>query len=299
MHDGLPDTWDAAVRWFLGGTVVFALGFEGITMMLGARFLLSGVAFIVALALLAFMVYWPPGGSVILVLVAAALFSFLGTMEACKRFGLTGGQKMLTTIGIALMIVAVLCAGIGGAVLFVSIGNSTQGPSLGQPETVPPQKVSYLKDVHLYTGSASPPVNPRFAARFARNGQRARLYAEDRYYVAGLGAGAWIHAPQVRLGEIKDFVTGDPVDIAILTPFESDGRKLWRWGPSTEKPDPKTTFQSSAWHQGRLVLLVDNEPPEYFYFIIDLAAPDVPPNVIGQERFDFAQKWESGNGQQK
>jgi len=58
MHDALPETWDAAVRWFLGGTVVFALGFEGITMMLGAQFLLSGVAFIVALALLAFMVYW-------------------------------------------------------------------------------------------------------------------------------------------------------------------------------------------------------------------------------------------------
>jgi hypothetical protein len=79
----------------------------------------------------------------------------------------------------------------------------------------------------------------------------------------------------------------------MLTPFDNDGVKLWRWGVPTEKPDPKTTFQSHAWHQGRLVFLVDDAPPEYFYFIIDLSSPDVPPNVIGQDRFDFVDKWES------
>ena len=57
MVEPLPETWDQAVRWFLGGTVVFALGFEGVTMILGAQFLLSGLCFVVAMSLLAFMVY--------------------------------------------------------------------------------------------------------------------------------------------------------------------------------------------------------------------------------------------------
>ena len=81
--------------------------------------------------------------------------------------------------------------------------------------------------------------------------------------------------PMVPLGEVSDFVAGQSIDIAILTPFEHDGRKMWRWGPPTEKPDPKTTFDSYASHQGRLVFLVDGRTePEYFYFIIDIATPD-------------------------
>jgi ABC-type transport system involved in multi-copper enzyme maturation permease subunit len=130
MVEPLPQNWDEAVRWFLGGTVVFALGFEGVTMALGAQFLLSGLSFLIAMGLLAFMVYWPPGGSLILVMVGAALLSFLGAMEIGKRFQLTGSRKMLT-LGIVLMIIAVICAGIGGAVIYIG---AIKGPVAGVSE---------------------------------------------------------------------------------------------------------------------------------------------------------------------
>jgi hypothetical protein len=77
-----------------------------------------------------------------------------------------------------------------------------------------------------------------------------------------------------------------------MTPFETDGRKMWRWG--TEN----TMFQSQASHHGRLVFLADDAAPEYFYFIIDKAPLGAPPHVVGQERFEFIQKWESENEQQ-
>jgi hypothetical protein len=163
----------------------------------------------------------------------------------------------------------------------------------------PPQKTSHLKDVNIFAGSAAPtPLNPRFTAKFTRNGQRARLYVDARYYPGGImGPAGWIRTPRTFLTEYKDFVNDISIDVAILTPFEYDGRKLWRWGPPTEKPDPKATFQAQAWHRGRIALLVDGDAPEYFYFIIDSAAPDVPPHVIGRERFDFAREWEAEESQ--
>lgn len=134
MVEPLPQNWDEAVRWFLGGTVVFALGFEGVTMALGAQFLLSGLSFLLAMGLLAFMVYWPPGGSLILVMVGAALLSFLGAMEIGKRFQLTGSRKMLA-LGIVLMVIAVVCAGIGGAVLYIGATRPVAGVSEGTTTT--------------------------------------------------------------------------------------------------------------------------------------------------------------------
>jgi hypothetical protein len=116
----IPGNFDDGVHWFLGTIVLFALGCEGVTMVLGGQFLLSGIAFVIALGLLAFMVYWPPGSALILLMVGAALLSFLGTLEACKRWNISGGRKMLT-VGIGLMVVAVICAAIGGAILLVGV----------------------------------------------------------------------------------------------------------------------------------------------------------------------------------
>jgi len=161
----------------------------------------------------------------------------------------------------------------------------------------PPQKVGYLKDAYIYGGQdAPPPLNPRFVAKFARSGSRARLYVEDRYYPRGLYTGApmQMKTPQVFLREYKDFVTNDPIDVAILTPLVINGQKQWRWGPQlTDQLDPNTMFQFHADHQGRVVLVVDGAPPAYFYFVIDAGLPDAVPDIVGQWRFDFAEKWEA------
>ena len=157
---------------------------------------------------------------------------------------------------------------------------------------------SYIKDAHIYAGSDQPvPLNPRFVATFVRSGRRARLYVEDRYYpIALMGPHDWIHRPMILLGEIKDFVAGQSIDIPILTPCEKDGRKMWQWGPATETSDPETILKSKALHRGRLTLLVDDGPIEHFYFIIDQAEWETPPSIIGQERFDFIQEWGSKAG---
>ncbi len=292
MVEQLPDTWDGAVRWFLGGTVVFALGFEGVTMALTAQFLLSGLSFLIAMALLAFMVYWPPGGSLILLVVAVALLSFLGTMEVCKRRQLTWSPKMLT-VGIGLMIVAVLCAGIGGAILIISV---RQGALSSSQIEAPSKTVSYLSNGHFYAGSLSViHAEPRFQAEFARHGKRGRLFLDDNVLFAGvMGPISWAKRPRMFLQEFTDFVAEQDLNVTLLRRGEIDGQKQWYWGPSTAG---NVIYPWNAWHQGRLVFICDEGPPEYFYFIIDpvLSATEMPV-IIGQERFDFATKMDESDG---
>ena len=62
-------------------------------------------------------------------MVGAALLSFLGAMEVCTRFIRTGSRNMLT-VGIVLMVVAVVCAGIGGAILYVGLGKGTEAAGI-------------------------------------------------------------------------------------------------------------------------------------------------------------------------
>jgi hypothetical protein len=172
------------------------------------------------------------------------------------------------------------------------------------PVTLPVPQNPYLKDVFIYAGQDlgkdAAPLNPRFVAKFARNGPRARFYVEDRYYPLGVwGATAWMRTPQIQLGEYKDFVANDPIDFPILTPFDHDGNKFWRWGPPTDKVDGRTTFQNHADHQGRVILIIDGEPPAYFYFIVNPGPPQTLPDIVGQWRFDFAAKWEAEDAAQK
>ena len=165
----------------------------------------------------------------------------------------------------------------------------------------PQQKTVYLREGHVYSGSTSPAVNPRFEATFVRSGKRCRIFVDDRYYPRGvMGQIPLIKRPRLPLTEINDFVPQQSINMPILTPSEMDGRKLWRWGPPREnQSDQAPIFQSDAWHQSRLVVICDDAPAQYFYFITDPTQMDALPDLIGQERFGFAQQWEAEDETQK
>ena len=164
------------------------------------------------------------------------------------------------------------------------------------------QSASYLKDVQFFGGSLSPPaLNPRFEARFTRGGKKCRLFIDHRYYPRGvMGYAGWIPRPLIELPRVEEFVQGQSLSVALLTPFQTDGRTLWRWGLATEQPDPKTTFIAGAWHRGRIIVRCDDAPPQNYYFIINPAPSDADaPVLIGQDQFDYIQEWESEDQKQK
>lgn len=219
--------------------------------------------------------------------------------RAAKRLGMASWYFIAPCVLIAIIAVAGAAFGLG---LRSASSPKTEPVSRSAPLTIPQN--TYLKDVYIYAGQdlgkGASPQNPRFVAKFTRNGQRARFYVEDRYYPLGLfGASAWMRTPQVQLTEYKEFVANDPVDFPILTPFDQDGNKFWRWGAPNDKGDARTVFQNHADHQGRVVLIVDGEPPAYFYFIVNPSPPHDLPDIVGQWRFDFAAKWEAEDAAQK
>jgi hypothetical protein len=54
----LPKNWEGAVRWFLGGTIVFASGFEAVVLFWEGKFGAAGSSFAVAVFLMAVLIYW-------------------------------------------------------------------------------------------------------------------------------------------------------------------------------------------------------------------------------------------------
>jgi len=311
MSEGswLPRTWGEAVPQVIWAVLVLGFGLEFCVSLLNADYGRALLAVVGLGGLLFMLIHAEQLRKQLLtvnpnlVFIAFALFLasiVLSSFVEEKRWPLSvwfpPGATLYQLVS-SLTVIAV----IGLGLLFFSMLLVVVQVVRQRPQIMSVRHPSaYLKDIHIYASSGGvTPLNPRFVARFARNGQRVRLYAEDRYYPAALMSPGLIHSPMVLLAEIKDFVVGQSIDIAIMTSFVNDGREMWRWGPPTEKPDPKTTFQSHASHRGRLVLLADDGAPEYFYFIIDQAAWDTPPNVIGQERFEFIQKWESENEQPK
>jgi hypothetical protein len=54
----LPKNWEGLARWFLGGTIVFASGFEAVVLFWEGKFAAASGSFSVAILLMAVLLYW-------------------------------------------------------------------------------------------------------------------------------------------------------------------------------------------------------------------------------------------------
>lgn len=223
-----------------------------------------------------------------LVVVSGAFVWLVQQVAPIAAYGLAA----VVLIGIALGCLLLLALGSIGIAWSAIFRPQWITSNPGQPS-----KQHYLKDAHFFGGAVSPPMNPRFEAKFIRSGQRCRLFIEHSYFPRAMGRVDWTSLPLIELPKVEEFVPGQTLNVVLLSPFETDGRKLWRWGPPTEQADPKNTFIESAWHRGRLIVRCDDAPPQNFYFIVDPRPDADVPALIGQNRFNFAQEWEARDEQ--
>jgi hypothetical protein len=199
------------------------------------------------------------------------------------------------------VVIAVLCAAVAGAILFVASWGGAAPSAAISPSSedkkftaLRAQSLPYLKNGNIYAAALSAnKAQPTFRAAFARQGKRGRLFVDDCVFFAGtLGPTSWSKRPRIFLQEFPDFVTEQGISVPLLT--RADKNAMWQWGPSAAE-----SYIWNAWHRGRLVFICDDGPPEYFhFFIIDpiISATDMPV-IIGQERFDFAERWDESDGQ--
>lgn len=121
MDVELPTSIGGALRWFTAGTIIFALGFEGVSKLLDGKIAISVASFVGALVLLAIVVYWPTlpiEALIALAVIAACPLIFYFTLKIGRRFS-KGRGKMLLSVGIIFILVALVMAVIGGALVYV------------------------------------------------------------------------------------------------------------------------------------------------------------------------------------
>lgn len=136
MEAPLPDTVEGAVRWLLGGVLIFAFGFESVVMLWEGKFVLSACSLVIATALTLLLVYWAYLPTI--VLVAAFILSLVSIpLVFYGIFKFVRGRKipkpMLFITATFLLVVALIAAIAGGALFYVV---KTTGSVSAEPKTV-------------------------------------------------------------------------------------------------------------------------------------------------------------------
>jgi hypothetical protein len=212
-----------------------------------------------------------------------------------KRRGMAGLDSLYFVV--PTIIVGVIAIALAMFGLELHIAKSTNEKTI---DTAPAAAAitirPYLKNIHVFAGSST--TDPRFDAKFTRNGGRGRLFADDSYFISGLGNAMWTARRRIFIAEVKDFVAEQPFNVPILTsvPSKDDPKqKMWRWGDGTTAQ--QTIYSPNVFHRGRMVFIPDDGPPEYFYFIIPQDPPTEPPHLLDRQYFDFAKEWEAEDEQ--
>lgn len=302
MVEQLPDTWDGAVRWFLGGTVVFALGFEGVSVALSGKFLLSGLSFLIAMGLLALMVYWPPGGSLILIMVAAALLSVLGTLEACKRLQLAGGRRMLIA-GVVLLVVAIMAASVGGAIHFVGLTAQSAQTKEAEGEKAPrpansQTEIRYIENVRIgFSPNGPAAVVLTGIPTKTLQGQKLSLFIAEATMAVLPGAGWQKPSDRLPVGEIVDPVKGVAIvkTIASREQNQDEKKDLFLWGVPGIRVIGGHAGGEPTPIRASLIIIGSNGDEQIYYFMLIrvLRNAEQPFLIIPEEDLSWASEWKA------
>jgi hypothetical protein len=165
-----------------------------------------------------------------------------------------------------------------------------------------PLSSKYLKSAFIYGGSQNPNVRPWFSATFAKKGTKARIYLDHSHFIGQWNIG-WTGRKRIFLTEVIDYVPDQSIRVEIMSEYQTQASKLWRWGnEEKEPPNGDYAFIQQSMHHGRVVVYCDDAPPEYTYFVI-LQQPDDSsepyfPRLVGAWLFDFVAEWEAEDEKQ-
>jgi hypothetical protein len=160
------------------------------------------------------------------------------------------------------------------------------------PKTVQP----LLKQKSVYAGSSSHGTLPTFSAKFAASGGPLTIYVDEIHHVPAMASILWTARRRLRLKELLRFSRDEAISVPLVSQFERDNQKWWRWGQNG-MPNGGYLYIPNAHYKARIVVEV-NDREEHCYFIAhgfegDVAAPF--PRIIGEHMFNFHTEWEAEN----
>lgn len=158
---------------------------------------------------------------------------------------------------------------------------------------IAPIKTRYLKEAFVYGGSDDTKSRPRYWARLAKNVKTARLFIDYSYF-PGSGPN-WTQRTRIALDEIDDRAREQIIDVNILSTYDQDSKKFWRWGKENSPPTDNKYLFFRTHYRGRIVFMADDGTEERCYFIVEKSEREgeAVPHVIGEHMFKFTHEWES------
>lgn len=153
------------------------------------------------------------------------------------------------------------------------------------------KKPKYLKEAFVYSGSTELSLLPRYWAKLAENVKQASIYIDHQHFVGS----SWTQRTCLPICNLlQSLAREQSIDLVLLTSFDRNGARSWRWGNAAEATDIKYHFDHRAMHRGRVVFMAPDGSEEYCYFIVQRLAHDEKlPNVVGQFNFQFVADWEA------
>lgn len=194
---------------------------------------------------------------------------------------------LVSWIGIAL---AVFLSGLGmylwrnGRFRNLNAPRNTLGPNI-------------LKEKFVYGGSA-PSVGrslvlPSFKATFGLPSENVRIFVDEIYFLPLPGPP--VHCTtknHLLLKEIPRVSRDETISIWLLSQFDCDGQKLWRWGEGGAA-EGQYLFLPKSIYQGRVRVVSAGQQACCYFIVMGMESDEGPPQVIGEHMFNFSAKWEA------
>lgn len=187
---------------------------------------------------------------------------------------------------------------IGWAIFFstviVVLARVSQSPAsnAGTAERHP----KMIEDAVVYGGSSETHTVPRFQARMIAKANDLRVFIDEEHYTPATGPVLWTRRRRLLLKEIPRISRDETISLPLVSKFDSDGQKLWRWGEGDAPTDLNFMVFPKATYKARVAVVGQDGHEEYCYFIAQGTEAErgkCMPHVTGEHMFNFSSKWET------
>jgi hypothetical protein len=158
----------------------------------------------------------------------------------------------------------------------------------------PPRHI--VKEAFVYGGSSVSGTVPRFEARMAANTKDLRIFIDEIHLIPAMPPIFWTARRRLLLKEIQNASREEPVSVSLVSRFEHDGQRFWRWGNGGAPSDGHFIFFTNAIYKARVAVVSQDGKEDYCYFIAHGTETDGGepiPRVTGEHMFNFPAEWEA------
>jgi hypothetical protein len=153
-----------------------------------------------------------------------------------------------------------------------------------------------IKEAYVYGGSSVSGTVPSFQAKMTTNAKDVRIFVDEVHFTPAMAPVFWTARRRLLLKEIQKTSRDEPIFVPLVSRFERDGQKLWRWGDGGPPSDSHFMYFTNATYKARVAVVDQDGNEDHCYFIAHGTETDGGeplPRVTGEHMFNFPAQWQA------